>query len=116
MIYCLGLHLQILDTSFSLKSAHTDVQDRVNPARPPCSYLGQGGMVEGHAALTDGDCDETLGRDMDIEGERERERERVSVCVYVCENVSPSPVHSSALGTGACDGRVMTGARDDGRA
>ncbi len=60
---------------------HILMQVRVNPARPPCSYLGQGGMVEGHAGLTNGDCDETLGRDMDIEG--------VCVCVFL----SPSPVH-----------------------
>ena len=69
------------------------MQVRVNPARPPCSYLGQGGKVPGHAGLTDGDCDETLGRDMDIEG--------------VCVCVSPSSVHLSALLTCACNVRVI---------
>ena len=46
-----------------------EAQMRVNPARPPCTYLcSDPDGCDGHPGLTDGDCDETLGRDMDIEG------------------------------------------------
>jgi len=44
-------------------------QMRVNPATTPCAYLcSDPDGCEGHPALTNGDCDETISRDWDIEG------------------------------------------------
>ena len=46
-----------------------EAQARAHPATPPCTYLcSDPDGCDGHPGLTDGDCEETLGRDMDIEG------------------------------------------------
>mmetsp|Transcript_99616 Transcript_99616/g.160623 ORF Transcript_99616/g.160623 Transcript_99616/m.160623 type:complete len:974 (-) Transcript_99616:191-3112(-) len=44
-------------------------QMRVNPSTTPCRYLCSDPKgCDGHPGLTDGDCDETMSRDWDIEG------------------------------------------------